>query len=120
MIIYIEANNGEVLEFEVGSNSTVLEFKQLVEKDERIKKRGNFKIKDLPENEHMPLSSSGIGNGSTVFMNFSEAVTIPSLGYFMFYFVPTVITAGIFFGVGHSLSVKVLRKFSVLLSYATS
>ena len=34
MKVYIETNNGEQLEFEVGSGSTIFEFKQMIaEKD---------------------------------------------------------------------------------------
>lgn len=34
MKVYIESNNGEMLEFEVGSGSTIFEFKKMLAEDE--------------------------------------------------------------------------------------
>ena len=117
MKVYIESNNGETLEFEVGSNSTIFEFKQLVQESNTFKGKGKLTFKNLHGSDNDPMALSLMKTNSRVLLDV-EHRWVRGPWDFIFNFVPGVLTAGLFFGFGHYLAVKMLLRFNWLLDYA--
>jgi alpha-galactosidase len=118
MKVYIETNNGEQLEFEVGSGSTIFEFKQMIIEDhDMLDSNDKIKFNDkLIQKEDLTLEEAGIQNKSILRIQRKNKLgLIP--GFFAKMTFPLMAT-GLLFGAGHYVGVKFLHLFKHLVKHA--
>ena len=117
MKVYIETTNGEQLEFEVGTGSTIFEFKKMIIEQDLLESGdqiafNNKKIKK----EELTFEDIGIKNDSILTIRRKNAFAgIPK---FLAKMTVPILATGLVFGAGHYLGVKFLRLFRHLAKHA--
>ena len=117
MKVYIETNNGEQLEFEVGSGSTIFEFKKMIAEKDVLDSNDKIRFNDkLIDREELTLGQLGIKNNSVMQIHRKNKLGLVP-GFFVKMTLPLIAT-GLVFGAGHYLGVKFLNLFKHLVKYA--